>query len=424
MVPPPAPPVEDGGDTGGAGGAGTDPPPLPTKGATGVAVEPLPELLEGMVGVWPPSEPVGVVDEPPVEPVGEVSDALGPVLGVVTVGPASAGNCDGLVGSCAAMRVVLDTFEAADKGSGVRGRTELTTWEEPNATAAVTSIFATTLVAPRPLTPATVSPPETTATEPPATAAVPAAPAVTPASPPVATAPAPPATVAPPPTTAPVPAVAIPAVTLALAAAAPPPATAAPPPLTPAPATAAPPPVTPAPVAAAPPAPAPAAPAATAHPVQHRAEHRGLQAERKRHRNDQGERGPLTARLALEVGAARAAVDVSPDHAARQDRVVRHRDPLADVRARMSPGEPATGKTLAGLVDECLHLGRSDADDVRDLLMGVVAQLEQDKRGSLVIRQPVDLVNHLAQVLTALHLVRQIAEVRLRIGFPRLALAA
>ena len=137
--------------------------------------------------------------------------------------------------------------------------------------------------------------------------------------------------------------------------------------------------------------------------MQHRAEHRELQARGQRHGNDQGKRGSLVTRLGLEGGAAGAAVDVSARHAALQNHAVGRGDPLADVHARMIPGDPAASQRLPCLKDERLDLARSHSDDVRDLLVGVVAQLEQDERGSLLFRQPPDLVDHVAQILTALH---------------------
>jgi hypothetical protein len=272
--PPPPLTVDAGGDTTGGAATGTDPPP-PVEVVAGGVAGPLPRLAPDTGGVWPPWEIVGLVSGPPAVPPGEFPN----VVDVVDVGGGVGGVCHvlvkvadgadatadggGFAGDWVPARVVPTTADGADNGCEVGWTTEPATWEAPSAIAAVASIFATTPVAPRPLTLATVSPPETTTTEPPATA-TPATPVVTPARPPVAAAPAPTLpTVAPPPTTTPVLAVVTPAVTLAVAAAAPPPAAAAPPLVTPAPATAAPPPVTPAPVAAAPPAPA-VAPAASA----------------------------------------------------------------------------------------------------------------------------------------------------------------
>jgi hypothetical protein len=280
--PPPPLSVDAGGATTGTGGAGADPPsPPPVEVVAGGVVGPLPELVPDTGGGWPPWEIVGDVGGPPVVPPGELVDDVDVDVDVVDVNEGSDGVCPvpvnvtdgaeatsdggGFAGDRDPGRGVPTIAGGADNGCRVGCTTEPATWEAPSATAAVASIFATTPVAPRPLTLATVSPPETAATEPPATA-TPAAPVVTLARPPVAAAPTPTLpTVAPPPTTTPVLAVVTPAVTPAPAAAAPPPAAAAPPLVTPAPATAAPPPVTPAPVAAAPPAPA-VAPAANAPP--------------------------------------------------------------------------------------------------------------------------------------------------------------
>jgi hypothetical protein len=271
--PPPPLSVDAGGATTGTGGAGADPPsPPPVEVVAGGVVGPLPELVPDTGGGWPPWEIVGDVGGPPVVPPGELvdvvdvnegSDGVCSVPVNVTDGAEATSDGGGFAGDDDPGRGVPTIAGGADNGCRVGCTTEPATWEAPSATAAVASIFATTPVAPRPLTLATVSPPETAATEPPATA-TPAAPVVTLARPPVAAAPTPTLpTVAPPPTTTPVLAVVTPAVTPAPAAAAPPPAAAAPPLVTPAPATAAPPPVTPAPVAAAPPAPA-VAPAASA----------------------------------------------------------------------------------------------------------------------------------------------------------------
>jgi hypothetical protein len=96
---------------------------------------------------------------------------------------------------------------------------------------------------------------------------------------------------------------------------------------------------------------------------------------------------------------------VSAGLAPGQDDPARRRDLLADLRARLISGQPTASQRLTCLEYECLDLAGLHPEDLRDLLMRVVAQLEQDERGSLIVRQPPDLVNHLAQILAALNLV-------------------
>lgn len=86
--------------------------------------------------------------------------------------------------------------------------------------------------------------------------------------------------------------------------------------------------------------------------------------------------------------------------------------------------QPAARQRLTCLEDERLDLGPPHADDVRDLLVGVVAHLEQDQRRTLVVGQSTDLVDHVAKILSALNLVRQIHAPVLQVVLPRLGVVA
>jgi hypothetical protein len=114
----------------------------------------------------------------------------------------------------------------------------------------------------------------------------------------------------------------------------------------------------------------------------------------------------------LEGRAARAAIDVSPRDAPGQNPPVQRGEPLADLRARTVPGLPAPHERLAGLEDECLHLLSAHFEHIGDLTMGVVAELKQRQRSPLVGRQPLHVLEHLAQLFPPLDLVRQAIESR------------
>ena len=65
---------------------------------------------------------------------------------------------------------------------------------------------------------------------------------------------------------------------------------------------------------------------------------------------------------------------------------------------------------LARLEDERLDLLPAHAEDRRDLLVGLVAELEEDQRGALVVGQALQLVHQLAQVGAQLDLRRHALE--------------
>ena len=112
----------------------------------------------------------------------------------------------------------------------------------------------------------------------------------------------------------------------------------------------------------------------------------------------------------LEVGAARTAVDVGACRAAGQDRALRHCQPLADLCARALPRAPSTHQRLARLKDERLHLLSAHAEHGSDFSVRVIPEFEEHERRALVSRQPLNVLEHLAQVLPPLDLIRHALE--------------
>ena len=141
------------------------------------------------------------------------------------------------------------------------------------------------------------------------------------------------------------------------------------------------------------------------------AQDRGLQADGRHQGQDRRERGALAAHLALELRAARAAVDVAcarmlrrgtrPVTVASCSRISTHGVSRAVARAQ---------QRLAGLEDERLDLLAAHAEHRRDLRVGLVAELEEDQRGALVVGQALQLVDQLAQVGAQLDLGRHALE--------------
>ena len=118
------------------------------------------------------------------------------------------------------------------------------------------------------------------------------------------------------------------------------------------------------------------------------------------------------ADLVFEGLAARTAIDVGAQEAARRNAPLHRGQLLANVAARMLPGLAAAHERLARLEDERLDLLRADAQHAGDVLLRVVAELEQDQRGALIGREPLHVVEHLAQVLAPLDLVGETLEDR------------
>ena len=71
---------------------------------------------------------------------------------------------------------------------------------------------------------------------------------------------------------------------------------------------------------------------------------------------------------------------------------------LADLDARRLARRAGAQQRLARLEDERLDLLPAHAEDGRDLLVGLVAELEEDQRGALVVGQALQLGHQLAQV--------------------------
>ncbi|HEV3390517.1 MAG TPA: hypothetical protein VG057_15965 [Solirubrobacteraceae bacterium] len=110
----------------------------------------------------------------------------------------------------------------------------------------------------------------------------------------------------------------------------------------------------------------------------------------------------MTPDLPLEGCAARTAIDVGACHAAGQDAAAHRRQSLADLRARMLPRPTSTGQPLAGLEYQRLDFLFAHAEHSGDFVVRVIGELEQNERGALVGREPLQVIQHLANVLPAL----------------------
>ena len=128
------------------------------------------------------------------------------------------------------------------------------------------------------------------------------------------------------------------------------------------------------------------------------AEDRRLQAGGRHQRQDHRERRALSAHVALELRAGGTAVDVGAHDAAPRHPPGDGRELLADLGAWRLARRARAQQRLARLEDEGLDLLPAHAEDGRDLLVGLVAELEEDQRGALVIGQALQLGHQLAQV--------------------------
>ena len=90
--------------------------------------------------------------------------------------------------------------------------------------------------------------------------------------------------------------------------------------------------------------------------------------------------------------------------AAGQDPAACRRQARADLRARTIAGLPPPDESLARLEDQRLHLLLAHTENGRDLGLRVVAELEQHERGALIERQPVHVLQQLAELLAPLQL--------------------
>ena len=88
-------------------------------------------------------------------------------------------------------------------------------------------------------------------------------------------------------------------------------------------------------------------------------------------------------------------------NAASRDFPARIRQPLADLRTGTLASAPAPIEPLAGLEDEGLDLVATDSEHGRDLLVRLVAEFEQHERRALIGRQPLNVLDDLAQLLSA-----------------------
>lgn len=143
-----------------------------------------------------------------------------------------------------------------------------------------------------------------------------------------------------------------------------------------------------------------------------RSEYRSLQLGRCHHREEERERGALTAHLLLEGSAARATLDMGAGRAARQDLAADGRNPLAHRRTGTIPRMPTTDQGFTGLEDERLHLLPADAEHRCDLGVGVASELKQDQSGALIGREALHVLEHLAKILALPDLISGATDIR------------
>jgi hypothetical protein len=79
----------------------------------------------------------------------------------------------------------------------------------------------------------------------------------------------------------------------------------------------------------------------------------------------------------------------------------RVREPLADLRTGALASAAPAIEPLAGLKNEGLDLVATDSEHARDVLMRVVAKFEKHKRRTLIGGQPLNVLDDLAQLLSA-----------------------
>jgi hypothetical protein len=140
--------------------------------------------------------------------------------------------------------------------------------------------------------------------------------------------------------------------------------------------------------------------------VQRGPEHQALELGGERHGQDQRQRSALTADLSLEGSAARTAIYVRAYDAPRQESGLHRRQPLADLGARILPRPPPAHQRLTRLEDQRLDFLFAHPEHGGDFPVRVIPELKENERGALVGRQPVDVIQHLAEVLPALDLIR------------------
>src|SRR5213078_1265953 len=96
---------------------------------------------------------------------------------------------------------------------------------------------------------------------------------------------------------------------------------------------------------------------------------------------------------------------------------------LADLSARGVARVPRREQRLAGLEDECLHLFPTDPQDARDLVVRMVAQLEEDECAALVVGKVLQVEEELLEVGPPVHLCREALDRRRLVGEGRVLAA-
>ena len=139
-----------------------------------------------------------------------------------------------------------------------------------------------------------------------------------------------------------------------------------------------------------------------AGPTQRGAKHPGLELTRQHHRQNQRQRGALTPDLPLEGCAAGAAVDVGARNTPGQHAAAHRRQPLADLGARVLPRAPPPGQPLARLEYQRLDLLFAHPEHGCDFLVRMIRELEQNECGALIVGQPLQVIEHLSEVLAPL----------------------
>ena len=139
--------------------------------------------------------------------------------------------------------------------------------------------------------------------------------------------------------------------------------------------------------------------------MQRGAEHQALELGAQRHGQDQRQRSALTADLSLEGSAVRAAIDVGACNAPWQESALQRCQPLAYLRARIPPRPPSAHQRLTCLEYQRLHLLFAHPEHGGDFFVRLIPELGENERVALVSRQPVDVIQHLAEVLPPLDLI-------------------
>ena len=98
---------------------------------------------------------------------------------------------------------------------------------------------------------------------------------------------------------------------------------------------------------------------------------------------------------------------MAAQRAAPQRAAAQRRELLAHVPARRLARRPPAHERLARLEHQGLDLLAPDAEDGRDVLVGMVADLEEHERRSLIGRQALDVAHEHAQVGATVDLGRQ-----------------